>query len=1154
MAFFANGSLTNFGLVIPLSSNDQVSKDTSLATDPELIGPDRLCNVFGSVIGSFFGAGDPTTDVYSWKIFGPANQLLNELGPGGAGFQTINYTFSLSGTHRIELEVKRAGILIFKESKDMEVIQGPTVELKPIYSICTGQTFELQAISPSSPNFTDYVFEWRNENGDILGSNNTLSINKVGKYSVLLFFENSEGLKECEIELSTDVKLSSSFEIKGSQTNLCPDQSITYTSVPSVFGEWFYKKSGSPDRVSLGNGFNATITALYDLEGPGEYEIILSVNNETNPGCTQEASESLNYYPQPDFVFLSAKGSSGCLVADGAIRVQAITSIDQLEVDGVGIPNSAMAPGEIREVQGLKSGNYSVIGILGNCTNTFTSVVPLIDPPAQLEFEILNIEGEICTPTGKNPGSFLVKLINGGIDGTIRLLNEKGAVLREEAITDTQSEINITIPGGKYFFEIYDKDSCSLPKNDEVLVPSLSLVEYEIESTLSICQSFDLVPETSQPLEFTIIFPDNSQETKPAGEAFNLTKAGDYQIVGRIPNQSQICPTLKEFKVELVEPVDFEPLLKEQDCFGNRTFEANIFGRDPETVKFRWLNEENELVGIGQFLDLDPFSFGMYSLDVQPSNSNACPIPPKEFLIEEPILEVDVTLKSTQLCELGPGAIINLETTFFEEVTDIEWRRFNASGTIDNLPEFKNKTEITVFDSGIYEASVFSIIPSINKNCELGRNTIELAINPNKIDFTIPASLSICETYEFIPETTQDLTFEITYPNGETTTRQSGEPLILNQKGIYLFLGLSNDQVPTLCPEVKSMEVIINKKIPFTPELFQESCDGTKIYRANLGTTSPAIADFTWFDESGNIIGTSEFLTLNSYGNFALDVQPKGSIPCDQIPVPFFVETPVLQVPVSIFSDPLCPDASFTVITATSQFDLVNRIEWWFTDLNGIEKQLPSETDRKEILALEEGTYEVRIFNSLYCLLGFDKILVMRSMDTVRPEVKENYQVCPRYEIAETINPGQFASYEWYHEGILVSINPTYKPLLIGNYELIVFSAEGCAYQATFVTEEECELKVSFPNAIQPGNPDKQFLIYTNYLIDELEVFVFSKWGEVIFQCASSDLISEASTCPWDGTFAGKGIPPGSYAIRINFKNLEKNISKYYLGSVLVIE
>ncbi len=1154
MAFFANGSLTNIGLVNPLSSKNQVLANNSLANDPDLIGPDRLCNVFGSVVGSFFGAGNPTKDVYSWKIFGPSNQLLNELGPGGAGFQTINYTFSLTGTHRIELEVRRAGILLLKESKNVELIKGPSVLLQPNYSICTGQTFDIEAISPTSPNFSDYIFEWKNENGDIIGSKNTLSVNKTGKYRVLLFFENRDGLKECEIELTTEVKLSASFNINGSQSTICPDQNITYSSVPSVFGEWFYKKSGSPDRVSLGSGFNLTITALYDLEGPGEYEIILSVNDESNPGCIQEDSEILNYYPLPDFVFLNAKGSSGCLAADGAIRIQAITAIDQLEVDGKGIPNSSMAPGDIREVQGLKSGNYSVVGILGNCNNTFTSVVPLIDPPAQLEFEISNIEGEICTPTGKDPGSFLVKLINGGIDGTIRLLNEKGAVLREEAILDTQFEINITIPGGKYFFEIYDKDSCSLPKNEEILVPSLSLVEYNIESTLSICQSFDLIPETSQPLEFTVIYPDKSEETKLAGEAFTLTKAGDYQIVGRIPNQSIICPTLKEFKVELVEPVDFEPILKEQDCFGNRTYEANIFERDPASVKFKWVNEKNELVGIGQFLDLDPFSFGMYSLDVQPSNSNACPIPPKQFLIPEPILDVEVTLKSTQLCELGPGAIINLETTFFEEVTDIEWRRFNTSGTIDNLPEFKDQTKITVFESGTYEASVFSIIPSINKDCELGRSTIDLAINPNKIDFIIPSSLSICETYEFTPETTQDLTFEITYPNGETTTRQSGEPLTLNQRGIYLFLGLSNDLVPTLCPEEKSMEVTINKKIAFTPELFQETCDGTKIYRANIGTVSPGLADFFWFDESGILIGNEEFITLNTYGNFTLNVQPKGSIPCDQVPISFFVETPVLELAVELFEEPLCPDAPSTSIRAETQFELVSRIEWWFINLNGIESQLTNEVNKSEILAFEEGTYEVRIFNQINCLLGLDRVLVMRSMDAVRPEVKESYQICPRYEIAETINPGQFAAYEWYHQGFLVSTNPTFKPITIGDFTLVVYSGEGCGYQATFTTEEECELKVTFPTAIQPGNPEKEFLIYTNYLIDELEVFIFSKWGEVIFQCASSDLISEESTCPWDGTFNGKGIPPGSYAIRVNFKNIEKNISKYSLGSILVIE
>lgn len=1150
MAFFANGSLTNLGMVNPMTPGKQVGVNNSMVNDPELIGPDRLCIVFGSIIGDFFGTGDPVTDVYSWKIYSPANQLLFN-GAGGAGFQTISYTFSLAGTHRVELEVKRAGVLLLKKSKNVELIKGPDHLLKPDYTICVNQELEVFAIDPSSSNFSNYKFEWKDPDQNIISNTNTAKISKPGKYSVIFYFESGITGKECEVQLSTEVSILPDFSIVGTSGSVCPDGTLLFKSDPEVFGEWFVQKNGDPVRKSLGNGNSVTISPGEDLNGYGDYEIILLVSNSNNPSCSPEKKENFIFNPLPQFEFVDAAGSSGCLNTDGALRIRALTPIDQLSVLNENIYSPPLNPGDIYEFPGLLSGAYTIIGVLGNCVDKLASVVPLGLPPPELLYTIDEITGEACTPIGKEEGSFLVKLINGPLEGSYRILGERGGVVKNEAL-GLDNEFKVSIGGGNYYFEIYDKDSCSLPKSELITIPSRDQVSFSVPASLAICQSFDLIPETNQSLEFTLTTPSGQIEVQPSGKPFILTEEGNYKILGVLPNQSDICPTQKEFTITLVNPVQFEPTLIEQDCFGNRTYEANIFGRDPGTVKFTWFNEKDEIVGTGQ--TLFPISLGEYKLDVQPANSSACPIPPKSFLIEAPVLKVDVTLKSTQLCELGPGAVISLETTFFEEVTDIEWRRYTELGEIVPLPLFKDQTEITVFESGTYEASVFSIIPSINKDCELGRNTIDLVINPNKIDFTIPATIAICETYEFTPETTQDLTFEITYPNGETTTRQSGEPLVLNQKGTYLFLGISNDAIPTLCPELKSMEVTIFKKIPFAPELFQETCDGTKTYRANIGTISPALADFFWFDESGNVIGTEEFLTLNSYGNFTLDVQPKGSIPCDQVPVSFIVGEPILELAVDLIAEPLCPDAPSAAIRAETQFELVNRIEWWFTKSNGVETQLSDQTNKGEVLAFEEGTYEVRIFNQINCLLGFDRVLVMRSMDAVRPEVKESYLICPRYEIAETINPGQFTSYEWYHEGILVSTSPTYKPLLIGNFELIVFSAEGCAYQTTFITEEECELKVSFPNAIQPGNPDKQFLIYTNYLIDELEVFVFSKWGEVIFQCASSDLISEASTCPWDGTFAGKGIPPGSYAIRINFKNLEKNISKYYLGSVLIIE
>ena len=196
----------------------------------------------------------------------------------------------------------------------------------------------------------------------------------------------------------------------------------------------------------------------------------------------------------------------------------------------------------------------------------------------------------------------------------------------------------------------------------------------------------------------------------------------------------------------------------------------------------------------------------------------------------------------------------------------------------------------------------------------------------------------------------------------------------------------------------------------------------------------------------------------------------------------------------------------------------------------------------------------MRIFNSVPCFIGSDLVLLTRSMDQVRPVVEESYQICPRYDIAPNINPGDFASYEWYYGDQLVSTSPTYKPLLVGQFDLVVYSEEGCSYSTSFETIEECELKVVFPNALELGNPDKNFLIYTNYLVDELEVWIYNKWGELIFNCKNTELINEESTCFWDGTLNGEKIPNGAYSIRVNYKNYAKDINEIYLGSLMVIE
>lgn len=119
--FFANAALTR----IDMGRHNQAIA-FSMNNDPLLTGPDKSCLISGGVIEEFSGGGNPETDVYIWKIISPSNQVLFE-DEGRASYQNIRYTFSLQGTHTIELEVERGGKPIYSDSKKVQLLQGPSI-------------------------------------------------------------------------------------------------------------------------------------------------------------------------------------------------------------------------------------------------------------------------------------------------------------------------------------------------------------------------------------------------------------------------------------------------------------------------------------------------------------------------------------------------------------------------------------------------------------------------------------------------------------------------------------------------------------------------------------------------------------------------------------------------------------------------------------------------------------------------------------------------------------------------------------------------------------------------------------------------------------------------------------------------------------------
>lgn len=217
------------------------------------------------------------------------------------------------------------------------------------------------------------------------------------------------------------------------------------------------------------------------------------------------------------------------------------------------------------------------------------------------------------------------------------------------------------------------------------------------------------------------------------------------------------------------------------------------------------------------------------------------------------------------------------------------------------------------------------------------------------------------------------------------------------------------------------------------------------------------------------------------------------------------------------------------------------------SDLN----QIP---ELNELLSSSAKYQEARLFFELPDLGEFDFGLLEKEIEFDSPNVEAVYKICPVLNIIPTIDPGDYPAYLWYRDGNLISTNPTFQPLQPGNYELIVYDEIGNPISSKFEARLECDLRVTYPNAIEIGNPSKGFEVFANYAIDELEVFIFNKFGEMVFNCKQTDLSGEESSCFWDGTFNGNKIPTGSYSVKISYLNYDMGLVEFELGAITVFE
>ncbi|SHN29357.1 C-terminal domain of CHU protein family protein [Cyclobacterium lianum] len=591
----------------------------------------------------------------------------------------------------------------------------------------------------------------------------------------------------------------------------------------------------------------------------------------------------------------------------------------------------------------------------------------------------------------------------------------------------------------------------------------------------------------------------------------------------------------------------------------------NLFAVDPEDPRlseyeFVWENAAGEIIGNTNELQVTEES--IYTVTVSyalPDGEDeaifeACPVTQSVFV--GPPFEFELEQSAEEVC-YGEDVSFNPDTP----VSGLWSIRSAGEGDYELLGE----TEVLEINTADLEGPgsfdlLFQARDPQDSTCTVER-TASLLVNPIP-EFTLTAisPAQSCEIVDgsLVLQAGTALDSLISVDTDEVFQNlEAGDEIDLSglAPGTYTFTGYSGG-----CP-ASQVAVIENASPPantlYEVEVAPESCTADGVlegavfisfsggaasgnYRIlNLATGEEIEAAFTGEDSIRVDLPQGEYLVeVTDLGGCAIPDPETYSIGTGN------------EAEVTLSSPGLC-GVPQTEIRAEADFSQVEQIEWYYRVGSGI-SLIEGESD--SILVIDNpGVYEIRLLGENGCVLGTGNIEIIFS-DAVPPVLSDRYEICNVSGDLVSLDPGSWASYEWYRDEVLISEEAVLVPERAGAYELRVTDEAGCVFTVNFEVEETCDINVRFPNAIRPEDPNRNFVIYTQGEIDTLLVYIYNRWGELLYVCEETKVAENVSVCSWDGIVNGKKVPVGTYPVVVKFTNEEQMIERTIRKAIVVID
>ncbi len=399
------------------------------------------------------------------------------------------------------------------------------------------------------------------------------------------------------------------------------------------------------------------------------------------------------------------------------------------------------------------------------------------------------------------------------------------------------------------------------------------------------------------------------------------------------------------------------------------------------------------------------------------------------------------------------------------------------------------------------------------------------------ITLNLDAPENICEGTNFVLNENGSTDFQYTWsPNDQFPNPNEVSPVILADSSQIFYVTILNELGDT-CMLEQPVEI----HVPPSVELMTVGDTSVCAHEVDVWATSPQAVNYEWANDM-------EFDDIFQFGSYTATVLVEGTQTVfvraiDAYDCSATESFEITENVVNILTgddDQLCRGDTTQVMLTNLDPDHQLSILW--SSENG---EILSDTTQSVITVapFDPVVYHVRAANQYGCETE-DSVFI--DVSAIAPPLEINIQNDSIYpgdelQLLATYDPNY--TYFWSEESTLFGNtihNPTVAPLENTTYNLTVRDEYGCVnLGAVFIVVKDfsCgEPYLFVPDAFTPNGDGMNDVLYVRgNAVNEVQMMIYNKWGNKIFETNSLDE-------GWDGTFAGKPLPPDVYSYYLHIK------------------